>query len=193
MNKKTKKEKQMSNVNQHETIRKLIETAQSNLKSAVSMLEDLDKITPKKKPAKTPDKTINEVTEEIVLEDESDGKVIEGVFDGQTMIDAEGRKYPVPANYASKSKLVAGDILKLTIQKDGRFIYKQIGPVERKTIIAILKQEGSHFVAVANDKKYNVLLASVTYFKAKSDDEITIIVPANEDSDWACIENVIGR
>ena len=38
------------------------------------------------------------------------GKVIEGVFDGQKMIGPDGKEYPVPANYASKSKLVEGDI-----------------------------------------------------------------------------------
>ena len=47
------------------------------------------------------------------------GKVIEGVFDGQTMVGPDGKNYPVPANYASKSKLVEGDILKLTIADDG--------------------------------------------------------------------------
>ena len=43
------------------------------------------------------------------------GKVIEGMFDGQNMIGPDNKQYPVPANYASKSKLVEGDVLKLTI------------------------------------------------------------------------------
>ena len=34
-----------------------------------------------------------------------DGKVIEGIFDGQIMIGPDGKNYPVPANYASKSKM----------------------------------------------------------------------------------------
>ena len=68
-----------------------------------------------------------------------EGKVIEGAFDGQNMIGPEGKIYPVPANYASKSKLVEGDTLKLTIVDDGSFIYKQIGPVERKKLIGSLK------------------------------------------------------
>jgi hypothetical protein len=55
------------------------------------------------------------------------GKVLEGVFDGQNMVGSDGKTYPVPANYASKSKLVQGDILKLTIGDDGAFLYKQIG------------------------------------------------------------------
>ena len=54
-----------------------------------------------------------------------DGRVIEGVFDGQHMIGSDGRQYLVPQNYASKSKLVEGDILKLTIQPNGSFLFKR--------------------------------------------------------------------
>ena len=35
------------------------------------------------------------------VKDENLGKVIEGVFDGQTMVGSDGKTYPVPANYAS--------------------------------------------------------------------------------------------
>ncbi len=66
------------------------------------------------------------------------GKVIEGVFDGQNMVGSDGKTYPVPANYASKSKLVQGDILKLTIGDDGAFLYKQIGPIPRKQLVGQL-------------------------------------------------------
>ena len=41
-----------------------------------------------------------------------EGKIIEGVFDGQVMLGPDGKNYPVPTNYASKSKLVEGDIMK---------------------------------------------------------------------------------
>lgn len=117
------------------------------------------------------------------------GKIIEGVFDGQSMIDADGKIYPVPANYASKSKLIEGDILKLTIADDGSFVYKQIGPVARKQIIGTLQQrEGAYFVE-AGSREYRVLLASVTYFKAKTGDQISIIIPEdNQEAEWAAIE-----
>src|SRR5579884_786339 len=72
------------------------------------------------------------------VKDESLGKVIEGVFDGQNMVGSDGKTYPVPANYASKSKLVQGDILKLTIADDGSFMYKQIGPIPRKQVVGTL-------------------------------------------------------
>ncbi len=117
------------------------------------------------------------------------GKVIEGVFDGQGMIGPDGKTYPVPANYSSKSKLVEGDILKLTIADDGGFIYKQIGPVARRQVIGTLVQhDGAYFVEVSG-KEYRVLLASVTYFKAKVGDQVSIIIPEdNRDAVWAAVE-----
>jgi hypothetical protein len=117
------------------------------------------------------------------------GKVIEGVFDGQGMVGPDGKSYPVPANYASKSKLVEGDILKLTIADDGGFIYKQIGPVARRQIIGTLVSHDGAFYVEAGGHEYRVLLASVTYFKAKAGDQISIIVPEdNRDAEWAAIE-----
>jgi DNA-directed RNA polymerase subunit H (RpoH/RPB5) len=123
---------------------------------------------------------------------ESIGKIIEGQFDGQNMIGPDGKVYPVPANYASKSKLVEGDTLKLTIADDGSFIYKQIGPVERKKVIAKMSLENGQYVALVGDKHYKVLYASVTYFKAQPGDELTIVVPANTDATWAAIEALIS-
>ncbi len=124
--------------------------------------------------------------------DTSIGKVIEGVFDGQNMMGTGDKTYPVPANYASKSKLVEGDILKLTISEDGSFIYKQIGPVERKKLIGkIVLQDGTYMVE-AGGKLYHVLFASVTYFKAQPSDEVTVVIPADRPASWAAIEAVIG-
>jgi len=122
------------------------------------------------------------------------GKVIEGVFDGQNMIGPDKKQYPVPANYASKSKLVEGDVLKLTISDDGSFIYKQIGPIERKKMLGfLLVDEKGDFKVLAEGKPYKVLLASLTYFKAEAGDEVTIVVPQASPSDWAAVENVIKK
>jgi hypothetical protein len=121
--------------------------------------------------------------------DDVGGKVVEGVFDGQKMAGPDGKEYPVPANYASKSKLVEGDILKLTIADDGSFIYKQIGPAERKQIIGTLVQHDGAYYVEASGKEYRILLASVTYFRLNIDDQVTIIVPAdNPDATWAAVE-----
>lgn len=127
------------------------------------------------------------------LPDGKDGKSIEGAFDGESMIDKNGKKYSVSQNYASKSKLVTGDILKLTISSDGGFIYKQIGPVERKNIIGKVSKSGNKYFVTFENKKYNILLASITYFKIKVGDRVTIIVPKDKESNWATIENVIEK
>lgn len=119
------------------------------------------------------------------------GQVIEGVFDGQNMIGPDGKSYPVPANYASKSKLIPGDVLKLTISEDGTFIYKQIGPVERKRVIGNLVYEDGQYRVLANGKAYKVLLASVTYYHGEVGNKATLIVPALEDSDWGAIDNIL--
>jgi hypothetical protein len=121
--------------------------------------------------------------------EENIGKVIEGVFDGQNMVGSDGKMYPVPANYASKSKLVEGDILKLTIADDGTFLYKQIGPVPRKQVVGMLTQKEGHYVVEVGERNYRVLLASVTYFKAKQGDQISVNIPeGQDDAEWAAIE-----
>src|ERR1700751_2253296 len=90
-------------------LRSLIQEAETNLAAAnellISLVGDDAKVAP-------------------VAREETLGKVIEGVFDGQNMVGTDGKTYPVPANYASKSKLVQGDILKLTVAENGTFLYK---------------------------------------------------------------------
>lgn len=154
----------------------LIQEAETNLAAAKELLisitgETGEPITPKAS------------TENVT------GKVIEGVFDGQKMAGPDGKEYPVPANYASKSKLVEGDILKLTITDDGGFVYKQIGPVERKQVIGTLTQHDGAYYVEANGHEYRILLASVTYFKLNIGDQVTIIVPSDKpDATWAAVE-----
>lgn len=124
------------------------------------------------------------------VKDQALGKVIEGVFDGQNMVGSDAKTYPVPANYASKSKLVQGDILKLTITDDGAFMYKQIGPVPRRQVVGVLQQKDGHYFVEVDDKQYRVLLASVTYFKAKPGDQVSVNIPEDPsvDAEWAALE-----
>jgi hypothetical protein len=155
-------------------LRALIQEAETNLAAAnellVSLVGDDDKITS-------------------VVKDDALGKVIEGVFDGQNMVGSDGKTYPVPANYASKSKLVQGDILKLTIADDGAFLYKQIGPIPRKQVVGALKLENGHYFVDVNGKDYRVLLASVTYFKAKPGDQVSVNLPEDDSAaEWAALE-----
>lgn len=163
-----------------QALRDMVQSAEKTIQSAKAMLLQLEG----KKKTGRPRK----------IENESDGTVIEGTFDGQIMIGTDGKQYPVPANYASKSKLVEGDMLKLTITNDGMFVYKQIGPIERRHALGVMTQdENGNYYVIANGKPYRVLLASVTYFKALPGDEIAIVLPRDIDGNWAAIENVIER
>lgn len=126
--------------------------------------------------------------------EQAGSKVIEGVFDGENMIGPDGKQYSVPANYASKSKLVEGDILKLTITANGVFIFKQIGPIERSRVIATLERAGEgNFIAAADGRKWRLLTASITYYKGEPGDEVVILTPKAGESQWAAVENVVKK
>jgi hypothetical protein len=155
-------------------LKSLIQEAETNLAAAtellISLVGDDDRVAP-------------------IARDETLGKVIEGVFDGQNMVGSDSKTYPVPANYASKSKLVQGDILKLTIAEDGAFLYKQIGPIPRKQVVGTLILESGHYFVDVGGKRFRVLLASVTYFKAKPGDQVSVNVPEDDsNSEWAALE-----
>lgn len=127
--------------------------------------------------------------QEEVLEGE---RIIEGVFDGQNMQGNDGEQYPIPPNYASKSKIVEGDVLKLTIESDGSLVYKQINPVERKRVVGTLAvDDQGNFVVKTEEKTYNILLASLTFYKAQEGDEVTVLVPEHGDAQWGAVDHVI--
>ncbi|MDQ7814811.1 MAG: hypothetical protein RDU25_03350 [Patescibacteria group bacterium] len=132
---------------------------------------------------------------EEVLAPAGENTVVEGVFDGQNMIGSDGRQYIVPPNYASKSKLVEGDILKLTIQPNGTFLYKQIGPIERQRSTGTLTKDEitGDWKALANGKKYALLSAAVSYHKGEAGDEVVILMPKAAPSKWAAVENIVKR
>ncbi len=180
----------MSDLSKLAKIQEAVETADAALALAKSLLSE---VTGLASSSHADSAVYAEKAATVSRTSTSTGRVIEGVFDGQNMVDKKGATYPVPANYASKSKLIPGDVLKLTVTDEGKFLYKQIGPVERKTVIGPLVYDDGHYKVLANGKAYNVLLASVTYFRASVGDEVTLIIPMREESDWAAIEAVLPK
>lgn len=158
------------------TIKQLLDLAENNIRQAKSMLFARE--------------LSSKVSELAAIEDNN--KVVEGVFDGEGMIGSDKKHYDIPANYASKSKLVAGDVLKLTILGDGTFLYKQISPTKRIKKIGILEDLGDGKYAVdCEGVQYRVLSASISYFKAEAGDKLTVLVPSGEPSEWAAVENLL--
>lgn len=118
--------------------------------------------------------------------------IIEGVFNGEKMVGEDGKEYNVSQNYASKSKMVEGDMLKLTITNGGKYIYKQIGPIERKRITGELVKDtnNNQWAVLVDGKTYKILQASVTFYKANAGDNVTILVPEHGPSSWGAVDAV---
>jgi len=131
----------------------------------------------------------------ISTDEDTNDKILEGVFNGEKMLGSDGKEYSVPPNYASKSKLVEGDIMKLTFAPNGRFIYKQIGPISRKRIIGLLQfdEERQLWNVHHEGKKYKVLTASVTFYKGKPNDEAVVLIPQENNCGWCAMENIISK
>src|SRR3989344_4636154 len=123
----------MDNLTNIALISQMIDSAEKNIQTAKQLLREMM--------GGKADISGDFIKKAQILSVSEGGKIIEGVFDGQNMMGPDGKQYPVPANYASKSKLVEGDVLKLTIADDGSFIYKQIGPVERRKVLGVLVQD----------------------------------------------------
>lgn len=119
-------------------------------------------------------------------------QIIEGRFDGKYMITESKATYEVPANYASKSKMVEGDVLKLTITQDGRQFYKQIGPVKRKSLMGELSQDPQgNWVVIADMIPYRILTASVTFHRARQGDKVVILVPEDAQARWGAVDTFL--
>lgn len=161
--------------------KQLPKTKLKDLKTEIERLENtLQKIK----------QTINEVLTPEMEKETKKEQVVEGIFDGEFMVKGK-KKFPIPANYASKSKLVEGDKLKLKIEDDGNFVYKQIEPVERKNLIGTLEQDEEGYKVKVKGETYRVLSASITYFGAKTGEKLSIIVPEKKKSKWAAVEGSI--
>lgn len=114
--------------------------------------------------------------------------ITDGVFDGKHMITDDGVIHPVSENYASKSKLVEGDMLQMISHADGRRYFKQISRVARATATAILEciDQNSGIAATSNGTRYHILLAPLRFFRVTPGDTIQLEVPT-DGGVWAAV------
>ena len=143
-----------------------IEVELKKMKVILDQLVNFDPLNPKSlEVAAETQEALN--AQELSTYSEEGVEVIEGVFDGYFMIGGDQKKYPVPMNYSSKTKLIPGDVLKLKVMSDGKFVYKLIRPAERKHLRAVLSRtDDNKFTANTDDGKvYFLNQAAVTFFK----------------------------
>ncbi len=176
----------------------LLSEMEVNIKRCKIVLKQLSKFDPKDPNSlNVSDASIQESVsvKKVALEEDDEGEVVEGKFDGYFMLGNDQKKYPVPLNYSSKTKMVPGDKLKLKIMNDGKFIYKLIQPAERKHIRAILsKTDDNKYIAMTDEGKMFFLnQAAVTFHKGRPGDELYIVTNKDESGGFAAIEAVIKK
>jgi hypothetical protein len=116
-------------------------------------------------------------------------RIIYGVFNGEHLDGEDGKHYPVPGNYASKSCLVEGDELKLTITEDCKFIYKQIKLAERKKFIArVVEEDGRIMLINEKGRLFGLLPVVISFFQLKPDDEVVAVISEDRNSHYAAVE-----
>ena len=169
-------------------IKDFIITSEKSLKSAKKLLTDLAK------------ENNIDLTKEISLDtkwlhsySDSEVKVIEWIFTWEEMLGSDGKKYPVPANYASKSKMVQWDKLKLTIDKNWKMTYKQIWPIEREIRTWLLTKDKDRYQVVCDWDVYNLLTAAVTHFKCDIWDKLSVLLPKWKQATFAAIDSILPK
>ena len=169
-------------------IRDFIVASEKSLKSAKKLLTDLSK-----------DNNID-LTSEVNLStswlhsySDEDNKIVEWVFTWEEMLWSDWNKYPIPVNYASKSKMVQWDKLKLTVDWAWRMTYKQIAPIEREIKSGLVTQDKGKFQVVCESNTYDLLTAAVTHSKAEIWDTISVLLPKGKQASFAAIDSVLPK
>lgn len=173
------------------TILNLIEIAETNLKTAKGLLNQLVG-------EKGGIATTNEIARPVPVstDEENALEVVEGYFDGENMLGDNGQTYIVPPNYASKTGLVVGDRMKWMLTSE-REIFKLISPANRERVTGTFTIEGDSYLVLV-DKLPNpvqILKASATYamknLGLKVGDDVSITVPKDTTPTWGAFNSVI--
>lgn len=169
-------------------IRDFIISAEKSINNAKKLLKDVleeNKL--------NLDSEVNYDTSWLNTYSSDDSKIIEWLFTWEEMLGSDWNRYPVPANYSSKSKLVQWDKLKLTIAWNWKMLYKQIAPIERTFLTWLVTKEKDKYQVIAEWNTYDLLTAAVTHFKANIWDSITVIIPTWKQATFAAIEALIPQ
>lgn len=118
-----------------------------------------------------------------------------GKYDGENLITEDGKTFPVPTNYAGKSKLVYGDTLKVMESPDGGKLFKQIDKVNRKKLEAKLaKKDGKWVVVTGTGETYKTLGTNVEFLGGKEGDDVAVLIPEdNVKAPYAAVDYIPAR
>lgn len=116
-----------------------------------------------------------------------------GRYDGRFMTTEAGKKYPVPDNYAAKTKLVYGDKLKMIEGPQGRQ-FKLVEKLPRVEEKAQLVVKDGQFEALAKSGSYKLIQSAVKYWGGEEGDKTKILLPEGKKNiPFACLLEIGGK
>jgi hypothetical protein len=180
-----------------QTILSLLEICETNLKNAKMMLAQMSNVSPT--PRLSPNAEFSIKSQEEI----NAAEVVEGYFDGESMIGDNGQLYPVPQNYASKSQLCVGDRMKWILTKNAfgevHEVYKLTQPVPRDRAVGKFLVDGNNYCVMLPNfpVPVKILKASATYamknMHLKVGDEVAIYIPKGVTPVWGAFISVVNN
>ncbi len=103
---------------------------------------------------------------------------IEGSFDGTHLVTPTGEKIEVPQNYAAKTRILYGDIVKM-YEENGEKKFKVTTKQPRKKVVALTtKKEGKWYVLTGLGA-YKISDGTADFNKLEVNQEVNVLVPEN--------------
>lgn len=172
------------------SILSLIEISQNNLKTAKEQLMEYMQ-------QKNGEVEMTPIKKVVNPEEYSALEVVEGYFDGESMVGDNGKIYTVPPNYASKTQLIIGDRMKRILTQD-RESYKLIKPAERDRVIGTFDIQGDDYLVHVPEiaSPVRILKASATFamknLGMQPGDKVAIVIPRDVEATWGALSSVVS-
>lgn len=107
---------------------------------------------------------------------QTEGPGLLGKFDGEFMVTEAGKRFQVSPNYASKSMLVVGDVLRM-VGRGEQALFKQVEKIARLEANGVLTKKDGVWAVVTEQGSFSVLPAAVKFHQGEIGDEVEVLMP----------------
>jgi len=115
---------------------------------------------------------------------------IEGTFDGQFLVTSTGQKVEVPANYASKTRVLYGDVVK-AYKEGGEQKFKVTTKQPRKKLKALTTKREGKWHVVTGLGSYKISDSSADFNNLQLNQEVNVLVPeSNTQVPYAAFDEI---
>lgn len=118
---------------------------------------------------------------------------VEGTFDGTNLITSTGEKIEVPSAYASKTRILFGDTVKM-YDDNGEKKFKVMVKQPRKKLDALSTKKDNKWYALTGIGVYKISDSFADFNKLAVNDRLSVLVPeGNLQVPFAAIEEVLKQ